>query len=224
MKHSSNPTFEPLNRQWNSNISQQHKHRDKPQPVSKSIVTIVHHNMPGEPLDCTRSSVEVCEVWHENRGPGWETPLYQHHLVQIFGLKICVVTRATAWNVSFSVHPPWAMQHSGLPTDPYAVHFPIIEMIMEWSFFYLSDNKWKYISDFLPSHHHWQLYTPHWQLGSVWSTTPSGEHWLSWEHILIFGALWASYYRLLLHGPNSPEKLSKCKINTLSILKSQHYH
>lgn len=149
MKHSSNPTIELLNRQWNSNISQQHKHRDKPQPVSESAVSVAHHSLPGKPPDCTRSSVEVCELWHENRGPGWEIPLYQHNLNWIFGLKICVLTRTIAWNVLFSVHPPevlkfpWAMQHSGLPTDPYAAHFPLTE-IMEWPFFFflnLSVNK-----------------------------------------------------------------------------------
>lgn len=117
------------------------------------------------------------------------------------------------------------MQHSGLPTDPQAVHFFIIEMITEWLFFfYLNINNWKYISDFPPSHHHWQLDTPHWRLGSVWSTTPSGECWLSWEHILIFVALWASCYTLLLHCPNSSEKLLKGKINLLSILRIQRYH
>lgn len=214
MKHSSNPTFELLNRQWNSNISQQEKHRDKLQPVS--IVTVVHHNLP----DCTRSSVEVCELWHENRGPGWDTALPTSSKLDFLTENLCSHQPEMSCSVCTLLKYLVPMIYAALRTSNWSTCSTFLHNRDDnrvTFFFYLNVNNWKYISDFPLSHHHWQLYIPHWQLGSVWSTTPSGECWLSWEHILIFVALWASCYRLLLHCPNSLQKLLKGKINLLSI-------
>lgn len=40
----------------------QHRHGGQPQPVFEPIVPVPPYNLLGEPLDCTRSSVEVCKL------------------------------------------------------------------------------------------------------------------------------------------------------------------
>lgn len=75
--------------------------------------------------DSTLPTSSKLDFWTEN--------LCGHQNCVDTSLK-CRVLWAPSWSTWF----PWAMQHSGLPTDPYALHFPIIEMIREWLFFFLT--------------------------------------------------------------------------------------